>query len=51
MRTICLIVAIILFVLVGLKVEPAATHSIDLLGFGLAFFAAAFLPYESWRLP
>ena len=38
-----LLVAVVLFVLVGFKVEPDALSEIDLLGFGLAFFAASFL--------
>jgi hypothetical protein len=38
-----LLIAVILFVLVGFKVEPEALSSIDLIGFGLAFFAASFL--------
>ena len=38
-----LVVAIVLFVLVGFQVEPEALSEIDLLGFGLAFFAASFL--------
>lgn len=39
---ILLLIAVILFVLVGFKVNPEALNSIDLLGFGLAFFAASF---------
>jgi hypothetical protein len=38
-----LVVAVVLFALVGFEVEPAALEDINLLGFGLAFFAAAFL--------
>lgn len=38
-----LLISVVLFVLVGFKVEPAALKNIDLLGFGLAFFAASFL--------
>lgn len=38
-----LIVAVVLFCLVGFQVEPEALNDVDLLGFGLAFFAAAFL--------
>lgn len=38
-----LLVAVILFVLVGFEVEPESLRNIDLLGFGLAFFAASFL--------
>ena len=45
MSLICLVVAIVLFVLVGFKVNPAALSDIDLLGFGLAFFAASFFPF------
>lgn len=41
MSTFCLLVAIVLFVLVGFKVNPPALKDIDLVGFGLAFFAAA----------
>lgn len=48
MNLICLVIAIILFVLVGFKVNPEALHSIDLQGFGLAFFAASFLPWSEW---
>lgn len=43
LRSVFLIVAVVLFCLVGFKVDPEALHSIDLLGFGLAFFAASFL--------
>lgn len=42
-RNVPLIIAVVLFCMVGFKVDPAALHSFDLLGFGLAFFAAAFL--------
>lgn len=38
-----LLIAVILFVLVGFKVEPQALKSVDLLGFGLAFGFASFL--------
>ena len=38
-----LLVAVVLFVLVGFEVEPSALSEVDLLGFGLAFFAASFL--------
>ena len=41
MSTLCLIVAVVLFVLVGFRAQPDALRDIDLLGFGLAFFAAA----------
>ncbi len=37
-----LLVAVVLFVLVGFEVEPAVLKGVDLLGFGLAFFAASF---------
>ena len=47
MSLICLVIAIVLFVLVGFKVNPEALNSIDLLGFGLAFFAASFFPFGS----
>lgn len=39
-----LAIGILLFVLVGFRVAPAALSDIDLIGFGLAFFAASFLP-------
>ena len=45
MSLICLVIAIVLFVLVGFKVEPEALDSIDLLGFGLAFGFASFFPF------
>ena len=51
MSVICLLVAIVLFVLVGLEVDPAVLSSINLTGFGLAFFAASFLPWGNWRRP
>jgi hypothetical protein len=38
-----LLISVVLFVLVGFRVEPAALSEIDLLGFGLAFLAASFL--------
>ena len=38
-----LIVAVVLFCLVGFQVEPEALKEIDLLGFGLAFGFASFL--------
>jgi hypothetical protein len=47
MNVICLVIAVILFVLVGFKVNPEALSSIDLQGFGLAFFAASFFPFGS----
>ena len=40
---ILLLIAVILFVMVGFKVSPPALASIDLLGFGLAFGTASFL--------
>lgn len=43
LKSALLIVAVVLFCLVGFKVEPEALNDVDLLGFGLAFFAAAFL--------
>lgn len=43
LRSGLLIVAVVLFCLVGFRVEPEALKDIDLLGFGLAFFAASFL--------
>jgi len=45
MGTFLLFIGIILFVLVGFKVDPPALKSIDLLGFGLACFAASFFPF------
>ncbi len=48
MSTVCLVIAIVLFVLVGFKAQPESLKSIDLLGFGLAFFAAAHLPLGDW---
>jgi hypothetical protein len=47
MSLICLVISIVLFVLVGFKVNPEALNSIDLLGFGLAFLAASFFPFGS----
>ena len=38
-----LVVAVVLFVLVGFEVEPKALDDVSLLGFGLAFGFAAFL--------
>jgi hypothetical protein len=38
-------VSIVLFVLVGFEVEPEVLAGIDILGFGLAFFAASFFPF------
>ena len=48
MSLLCLVIAIVCFLLVGFKVSPDALDSIDLLGFGLAFFAASFLPFSDW---
>lgn len=48
MSTLCLIIAVIFFVLVGFRANPDALHSIDLLGFGLAFFAVSFFPFDKY---
>ena len=48
MSTVCLVIAIVLFVLVGFKVSPASLSDFDLLGFGLTFFALAHLPLGDW---
>lgn len=50
MSIVCLLIAIVLFVLVGFKVEPDALNDIDLLGFGLAFFAASFFPFGAFSI-
>jgi hypothetical protein len=44
----CLVVAIILFVLAALSVELGA---VSLVPVGLAFLAAAHLPWETFRTP
>ena len=46
MSLICLVIAIVLFVLVGLRVE--VNEDIELLGFGLLFFAASFIPWHDY---
>lgn len=38
-----LVIAVVLFTLVGFEVDPPALREVDLVGFGLAFFAAGFL--------
>ena len=47
MSIICLVVAVVLFVMTGFEVEPEALDDVSLLGFGLAFFAASFFPFGS----
>ena len=48
MSLFCLVVAIVLFVLVGVRANPAVLRDVDMLGLGLAFFAAAHLPWSDW---
>lgn len=44
MQLVCLIVAIVLFVVAALPLPPANTYHNTLVAIGLAFFAASFLP-------
>jgi hypothetical protein len=48
MSLLFLVLSMIFFVLVGFKVNPPALSSVDLLGFGLFFFALSFFPFGSF---
>lgn len=49
MSTICLVIAIVFFALLGLKADAEILHHIDVLGVGLFFFAISFLDWADIR--